>query len=151
MSQASQARVELQLSLPSSAVVSIPQVRLLVDLESSRSLHSEIEVALELASRWLFRGGFSIDPAGSSVLLYRLGICAAPGALWTLRVRDARGRYLLRDADTLEAPKSWLVGSCPLGGDREQPIPGWRGLHLVGRSPQPARSPGSTSPTFDRS
>lgn len=115
MSRLSVANVELCLKLPPNAAAAAPEVRLLVDLESSCSLHSETEVALQLDGKWAYRGSFVVEQTVPSSLLYRLGICAVPGTLWTLRIRDADSRYLLSDADTLDTPKSWLVGSCPLG------------------------------------
>jgi hypothetical protein len=118
MSRLSVATVELCLKLPPSTAAAAPEVRLLVDLESSCSLHSETEVALQLDGKWAYRGSFVVEQSVPSSLLYRLGICAVPGTLWTLRIRDADDRYLLSDADTLDAPKSWLVGSCPLGAAR---------------------------------
>lgn len=114
MGRPSLATVELCLRLPLSQTTPVPEVRLLVDLESIGSLHSETEVALQADDHWAFRGSFAVEHPCAASLLYRLGICAPSGTLWTLRIRDAKDRCLLKDADTLDAPKSWLVGSCPL-------------------------------------
>jgi hypothetical protein len=109
--------VEVRLRLPSPKASVVPEVRLLIDLESSRSLYSEREVALVLDRRQVHRGSFMIEPS-ASLLLYRLGIRAPRGTLWRLRIRDECERDLLSDADTVDTHKSWLVGTCPLIASR---------------------------------
>jgi hypothetical protein len=104
----------LELRLPDRRVV--PSARAWVDLEPSGNLCSETEVQLELRRHWMWCGTFLVGRGSpSSGFFYRLGLRAATGAEWSLRVHDRTlRRNLLEDSDTLAMSKCWLVGSCPL-------------------------------------
>ena len=111
--------VELNLRLPPELGQPPPEVRFWVDLEPAGPLRTESEVALALERPWVYRGTFTVEPTGQAHVFYRLGLCAAPGSSWSLRIRDgAEGPWLLTDGDTLDRGKCWLVGSCPLGTAR---------------------------------
>jgi hypothetical protein len=84
------------------------QVRVWIDDQLSGDLSSEREVSLVRDDDTSWSGRVS----AASAFIYRVGIFAAPGARWSLSVRDEDEQELLFDSDELTMPKEWLVGSC---------------------------------------
>jgi hypothetical protein len=110
-----------------------PEVRLWVDLQPERALDTETEVALTCHGHRIWRGAFALPERQLRSFTYRVGLCAHPGAAWSLVFRNTSWRGdLLADADLLGTTKAWFTGTCSL-----------RGRHT--RDPGAKRRPSGTS------
>lgn len=97
-----------------------PEARFWVDSQSERGLNSEIELPLTRGPGNCWTGTLAIEER-SSQLLYRLGLLAHTGAVWSLTIRNRTRRCtLLSDTDELGAGKAWLTGLCPLPQARSE-------------------------------
>lgn len=91
-----------------------PEARFWVDAQSERGLNTEIELPLTARGEGGWSGTLALEDE-TAQFLYRLGLRAHPGALWTLTIRNKNAGYtLLSDTDELGAGKAWLTGLCAL-------------------------------------
>lgn len=106
--------IDVSIELKTGRTTLVPEARFWVDSQSERGLNSEIELPLKRGSGNSWSGTLAIEKK-SSQLLYRLGLLAHAGAVWSLTIRNRTQRYtLLSDTDELGAGKAWLTGLCPL-------------------------------------
>ena len=63
---------------------------------------------MERSASW--SSAFMVCVRSENAFMYRIGITAEPGTVWTLEVRE-KGREVLRDSDTVSMPKEWLIGT----------------------------------------
>jgi len=95
----------------------LPEVRAWIDLQPDAGLGSETELCLRRAPLNTWVGSFATPLSSAGYFLYRIGLVAHPGALWSLRIRQTHDdREVLSDGDVAPLAKSWLVGTCPLPG-----------------------------------
>jgi hypothetical protein len=107
--------VELALTLELGRGVCEPQVRAWIDVRPELGLESENELPLVRRNPLQWIGFFTVASGPQTYFLYRIGVAAHPGAIWSLLVRRRDRAYvLLRDADSLALPKLWLAGTCPM-------------------------------------
>lgn len=89
-------------------------VRIFLDSEPQGGLASERELPLRRSADNAWSGTFVVRGDRREGFIYRIGMKAEPGTVWSLEVREsgAAGRALLADSDTVVMPKEWLVGFC---------------------------------------
>jgi hypothetical protein len=102
--------IEVELRLHGAPVQ--PAVRMWVDSGSESDLQSETEVALKPHGPNAWLGSVTFE--GALSFFYRLGISAAPGVDWWLRIHPLGSQrdLLVVDGDRLATAKSWLLGTC---------------------------------------
>lgn len=134
-----------------------PAVRAWVDLEPQLSFESELELPLRRIRGSEWTAALSVSDKSPPCFLYRLGLAAHPGAVWSLTVRH-RGlaRDILIDGDTLALAKCWLVGVCriplapPLRRGRVQGSDGRRIGTALPAQPDPLPHPAATVIALDQ-
>lgn len=89
-------------------------VRIFLDGEPQADLASERELPLRRAADNAWSGSFVMGEGAGDGFIYRVGVRAEPGTVWSIEVREAGagGPALLADSDTLVLPKEWHVGFC---------------------------------------
>jgi hypothetical protein len=87
-----------------------PDVRIWVDPDMLAGLGTETELALRSYANNCWSSAFTVTERASIGFMYRIGITADPGTVWSLEVREC-GRAVLNDSDTVAMPKEWLVGT----------------------------------------
>ena len=87
------------------------QARIWIDSDLPGDLWSETEIPLDRNGHGAWAGQFS---AADGRFMYRVGMLAQPGTVWSLSIQTlgSRGRELLFDSDQVTLPKEWLVGMC---------------------------------------
>jgi hypothetical protein len=87
------------------------QARIWIDSDLPGDLWSEAELQLERIGAGAWSGQFSAEHRR---FMYRVGMLAQPGTIWSLSIQSLRGqgRELLFDSDEVTLPKEWLVGMC---------------------------------------
>jgi hypothetical protein len=87
------------------------QTRIWIDSDLPGDLWSEAELQLERVAPGTWSGQFAAEHGR---FMYRVGILAQPGTIWSLSIQSlvAQGRELLFDSDEVTLPKEWLVGMC---------------------------------------
>jgi hypothetical protein len=87
------------------------QARIWIDSDLPGDLWSEAELPLEHVGPGTWSGQFSAEHGR---FMYRVGILAQPGTIWSLSIQSLIGqvRELLFDSDEVTLPKEWLVGMC---------------------------------------
>jgi hypothetical protein len=105
--------IELAVTLELRPASCEPQVRAWIDVRPELGLDSEHELPLMRCSPLQWIGFFTVARVPQTYFLYRIGVAAHPGAIWSLVVRRRDRAYaLLWDADSLALPKLWLAGTC---------------------------------------
>ena len=87
------------------------QARIWIDSDLPGDLSSEAEIPLDHMGHGAWAGQFS---AAKGRFMYRVGMLAQPGTVWSLSIQTlgSRGRELLFDSDEVTLSKEWLVGMC---------------------------------------
>lgn len=87
------------------------QARIWIDSDLPGDLWSEAELQLDCAGPGTWSAQFA---AAHGRFMYRVGMLAQPGTIWSLSIQSLRGqgRELLFDSDEVTLPKEWLVGMC---------------------------------------
>jgi hypothetical protein len=87
------------------------QARIWIDSDLPGDLWSEAELSLDRVGPGAWSGQFS---AAQGRFMYRVGMLAQPGTIWSLSIQSlgGNGRELLFDSDEVTLPKEWLVGMC---------------------------------------
>ena len=85
--------------------------RIWVDTDLGGGLSSEAELELLQISEDSWTAHFSSD---SRRFMYRVGMRARPGSIWSLSVQTVglNRREVLFDSDEVTMPKEWLLGVC---------------------------------------
>ena len=121
-------RIGLELTTPVE-----PEVRAWVDLHPDAALASEVELPLQRSSGSVWSARLLTAPNASGYFLYRIGLAAHPGAVWSITVQDgATQSQLLTDGDVAPLTKCWLVGTCPFRVARSHPKNGMRATQSEG-------------------
>ena len=90
-------------------------VRVWLDHLPDHGLGSEHELPLARSGNNEWSATFLLAGLSQSSFLYRIGVAAPPGCVWSLEVRRVgrdRGTTVLADSDIVTRRKEWLVGSC---------------------------------------
>ena len=90
-------------------------VRVWLDHSPELGLGSEHELPLSRSPNNRWSATFVLDGVTHPSFLYRIGVAATPGSVWSLEVRRAgagQSTTVLADSDVVALPKEWLVGSC---------------------------------------
>jgi hypothetical protein len=87
------------------------QARIWIDSDLPGDLWSEAELRLDPLGPGAWSGQFS---ATHGRFMYRVGMLAQPGTIWSLSIQNlgGQGRELLFDSDEVTLPKECLVGMC---------------------------------------
>lgn len=87
------------------------QARIWIDSDLPGDLWSEAELDLDHVGPGEWSGQFT---ANQGRFMYRVGMMASPGTIWSLSIQSlgGQGRELLFDSDEVTLPKEWLVGMC---------------------------------------
>jgi hypothetical protein len=127
------------------------EVRMFVDVSPGEGLGRECEVALVRGTEG-WSGAFEVPDDHSDLILFRLGLCAEEGGLWSLRMAHRElGHEILFDGDQLALAKCWIVGTCSLAVARKLPCPSsapsLRLVPAVGEAQDPPQRDGNSEPT----
>jgi hypothetical protein len=104
------AAYELHFAIDGKSANRTPDVRIWVDPDLEAGLGTETELSLRSHAENCWSSAFMVCARNTNAFMYRIGIAAEPGMVWTLEVRE-RGRAVLSDSDTVSMPKEWLVGT----------------------------------------
>jgi hypothetical protein len=114
--------IQVTLQLRPNQIGYRPEARFWLDAQSESGLGSEIELPLSQDGNHEWSGTVALDDS-TPQFLYRMGLLAHEGAIWSLSIRNRTlGYTLLSDSDELGSAKAWLTGVCPLSHLHAQAI-----------------------------